>query len=281
VKPWRADQRLPIALALVAAAVACSTPATTASKRVASGPVASGSAQPANSSAAASSSVASTVAVAAPGVAASGGVVGAERAASERDRASRLVVHVVPIGDVSEQTLVALRTGFEAHAEVQLEQHAAIPLSAVQRAKRPGRYEALSILMALERVPGTAGGKVLGVTAVDIVAEKDGNPEWGVLGLGSIDGVACVLSTHRMRRAWESQGRGVPEELVNTRLWKTAVHEVGHTLGLEHCPTRGCLMEDGHGTVATTDAETALCPSCAAKYERAARALRTTDAGAR
>jgi archaemetzincin len=187
---------------------------------------------------------------------------------------TRLVVHVVPIGDVPEQTLGALRTGFEGHADVRVQLHEVIPLTAIQRAKRPGRFVALSILDALEKLPGTAGGKVLGVTSVDIVAEKNGNPEWGVLGLGSIDGVACVLSTFRMRRAWENGGRGVPADLVDTRLWKTAVHEVGHTLGLEHCPVHGCLMEDGHGTVATTDAETALCPSCAAKYERAAEAMR-------
>ena len=47
------------------------------------------------------------------------------------------------------------------------------------------------------------------------------------------------------------------------RLAKVAVHEAGHTLGLEHCPTRGCLMEDAEGQVATCDREYDFCRAAA------------------
>jgi archaemetzincin len=60
---------------------------------------------------------------------------------------------------------------------------------------------------------------------------------------------------------------------VRERLWKISLHELGHTLGLEHCPTKGCIMEDGHGTVKTTDAETELCAPCAAKFKASVEAL--------
>lgn len=179
----------------------------------------------------------------------------------------KLIVHVVPLGPVPEETLKSLTAGLEGHADIQVRVHPVVPLSATRKAKRAGRYLAHDMLGVLAREPNTQEGKVLGVTEVDIVAEKDGNPEWGVLGLGSIDGKSCVLSTFRMRRKWDRGGADEPT--VRSRLWKTAVHEVGHTLGLEHCPTKGCVMEDGHGTVATTDQETDLCPSCAARYKRA------------
>ena len=44
---------------------------------------------------------------------------------------------------------------------------------------------------------------------------------------------------------------GASEALVRERLWKVAIHELGHTLGLPHCPNNGCLMQDAHGTVKT------------------------------
>ncbi len=179
----------------------------------------------------------------------------------------KLLVHVIPLGPVPEETLKSLVAGLESHADIHARVHPVVPLTSTRKAKRAGRYLAHDMLQVLARAPETGEGKVLGVTEVDIVAEKDGNPEWGVLGLGSIDGKSCVLSTFRMRRAWDHGGADEPT--VRSRLWKTAVHEVGHTLGLEHCPTKGCVMEDGHGTVATTDNETNLCPSCAARYKRA------------
>jgi archaemetzincin len=43
------------------------------------------------------------------------------------------------------------------------------------------------------------------------------------------------------------------------------MHEIGHTLGLPHCPVKGCLMEDAEGAVATTDGEHDLCPACRAR----------------
>ena len=52
------------------------------------------------------------------------------------------------------------------------------------------------------------------------------------------------------------------------RLAKVAVHEIGHTLGLEHCPTRGCLMEDARGSNKTTDREYVICSRCRSLLRR-------------
>jgi len=93
----------------------------------------------------------------------------------------------------------------------------------------------------------------------DISTTKGDVFDWGILGLASVDGRACVLSSFRCRRSARDSRH------ATERLGKTAVHELGHTFGLEHCATHGCLMHDGEGTVLTTDAERDLCSACRGK----------------
>jgi archaemetzincin len=183
----------------------------------------------------------------------------------------RAPVHLVPIGDVPAATLTELARGLRAQAPFEPVVLAPRPLPSGARVGKSARYRAEVLLAWLESLPVPRGGKILGVTEVDIVTRKGQHENWGILGLGSLDGPGCVLSTFRMRRRWERGG--APPQLVRERLWKIGVHELGHTLGLDHCPTRGCIMEDGKGTVKTTDRSHALCASCAARYAARLRAL--------
>ncbi len=120
------------------------------------------------------------------------------------------------------------------------------------------RYRAEKLLAHLAPLHADAL-RVLGVTEVDISTTKGRVLDWGILGLASIDGHACVLSAFRCRRSARDPRH------AEERLGKTAVHELGHTFGLEHCPARGCLMRDGGGTVLTTDGERDLCAACRTK----------------
>lgn len=118
------------------------------------------------------------------------------------------------------------------------------------------RYRAEKLLETLRpRLPAGAL-RIAGITAVDISTTKPPHDDWGILGLATIDGSACVLSTFRCHRRAKSAAH------ARVRFAKTAVHELGHTFGLEHCPNRGCLMEDGGGSVLTTDREHDLCSDC-------------------
>jgi archaemetzincin len=137
----------------------------------------------------------------------------------------------------------------------------ALPRSAYYPPRR--RYRAERLLDTLvERAPGDAR-VMLGLTAVDISTTKGEHPDWGVLGLATLGGRAAVLSSFRCARRARSTAH------ARERLAKTAVHELGHSFGLEHCPRRGCLMHDGEGSVLTTDRETDFCTQTRARLSTA------------
>jgi archaemetzincin len=139
----------------------------------------------------------------------------------------------------------------------------ALPRRAFYKPRERWRAEILLEELAARR-PADARF-VLGVTAADISTTKGRVFDWGVMGLGAYDGSAAVLSSLRTFR-----GAGSPER-ARQRLGKVAVHEIGHNLGLVHCPTRGCLMEDAAGRAATCDREYDLCPRC--RHQLAAAGL--------
>lgn len=177
---------------------------------------------------------------------------------------SREKVYVAPLGaeglEPNEVNYVrdALLAFFDVDVVV-LPAHA-LPHSAYYPPRK--RYRAEKLLPFLESIRPQDGARLLGLTSVDISTTKGPHRDWGVLGLANIDGTVCVLSTFRTHK--KSRNR----EHARVRLGKTAVHEVGHTLGLEHCPNAGCLMQDARGTVLTTDHEYDLCADCRGRLSR-------------
>ena len=176
---------------------------------------------------------------------------------------------VVPLGEVPALEVSVVEAALAAFysVSVRVGERMALPRRAYY-AKRK-RYRAEKLLEALEEVgkgagkDGRAAFRVLGLANVDISTTKGNVEDWGILGLATLDGRVGVLSSFRCRRG----AKGAPQ--VAHRLGKTAVHEVGHTFGLEHCPNVGCVMEDGKGSVFTTDREYDLCATCRARLGRA------------
>ncbi|RYY90338.1 MAG: Zn-dependent protease [Chitinophagaceae bacterium] len=114
------------------------------------------------------------------------------------------------------------------------------------------RYRADSLIQWMARQAGS-GEVFLGITAQDISTTKNGYADWGVMGLGLQPGKACLASFHRLH------ARNRQDEF-----FKVAIHELGHTAGLLHCPERTCFMRDAEGGNPTGE-EREFCKNCREK----------------
>lgn len=96
------------------------------------------------------------------------------------------------------------------------------------------QYDATVLLGALAEQGG--GRRVVGLTDLDLFISIF----TFVLGAGQLGGRAAVVSTRRLRP--ESFGLPPDPALLEERVAKEVVHELGHTFGLRHCLDAGCAM---------------------------------------
>jgi archaemetzincin len=127
------------------------------------------------------------------------------------------------------------------------------PIPLPKRAYYPkrNRYRA-DTLIYIMRGQTKDGRVTVGLTNKDISTDNGNIPDWGVMGLGYQPGKSCVVSTFRLSK------RNLKEQY-----FKVAIHELGHTQGLPHCPNKTCLMTDAEGKN-NTDKENGFCEKCKA-----------------
>jgi archaemetzincin len=164
------------------------------------------------------------------------------------------LVVLQPLGaSIPAAELAAVSSALSAFYDVRLATRAPLPLPKTAFYAPRQRYRAEKLLEHLVAGGSPEARVTLGLTAVDISTTKAPHEDWGILGLATLDGRSAVLSSFRCRRGAKSAAH------ARIRFAKTAVHELGHSFGLDHCPTPGCIMHDGEGSVLTTDSEHDLC----------------------
>lgn len=167
-------------------------------------------------------------------------------------RWTRILVQPYAPKPPSADDVAAVTAAIAAFYDVPVEVADAVDLPAFAYVKASKRHRAEKLLLHLNagRPADTA---VVGLLTSDISTTKGKVDDWGILGLGLIGGGVCVASRHRCARSARSPA------VARTRLAKVAVHELGHALGSDHCPTVGCVMNDAKGLIRTVDAERDLC----------------------
>lgn len=121
----------------------------------------------------------------------------------------------------------------------------------------------------LERLQALADGAahVLGVADVDLFMPV----LTFVFGEAILGGRVAVMSLHRLRQSVY----GLPDDplLTLARAEREAIHELGHTFGLIHCPEYTCTMHATRSVEEIDMASEGLCPSCAGRVAEAVAGL--------
>lgn len=144
-----------------------------------------------------------------------------------------------------------------------------IPNDSFKNYEKGVRYSASMLLNWLADIKPDSCLRIIGLTNTDIYITKrnsDGTikkPEskykvWGIFGLGQRPGTSCIISTYRIQHNNEA--------VYKDRFIKIVLHEIGHTLGLKHCPNKSCYMTDAVETIRTIDkASLEMCDACKKK----------------
>lgn len=119
------------------------------------------------------------------------------------------------------------------------------------------QYDAYSYLSKCQKIGKHKNSIVLGITDVDLYVP---NLNF-VFGLAEKNGYGCVISTKRL-----SEGH-----LLEERMIKEAVHEIGHVVGLEHCLNNNCVMYFSN-SLSDTDRKTGwFCKDCFDDFKQKAK----------
>ncbi len=179
------------------------------------------------------------------------------------------LIGIQPYGNIADREVDSVKNSIEKMYgfEVVVLNKVDLPEMAYTEIRYP-RYRADSLLHWLTYHHPDSIDIAVGLTNQDIsiTKYKEGtrevkDPEWmykdfGIFGLGSVGGNACVVSSNRLHK-------NVSSKTFYKRLMRITCHEVGHVLGLRHCPEPNCLMNDANESIKTIDNSTGdLCQDC-------------------
>lgn len=167
---------------------------------------------------------------------------------------------VVPLGEASPDLVRFVARSIERRFDFEV--HVADPIPHPKEAWYPKRkrWRAEKILDHLDRLDfGPDVTRVAAITERPISTTKGKVYDWGIAGLGSLGGKSSVFTSYLFRAYRKRARRRYLRFMENLVL-----HEVGHTLGLPHCPLERCLMADAKGNAvrAARRSINEFCPRC-------------------
>ncbi len=163
---------------------------------------------------------------------------------------------IVPIGSVDTDILrdIAIALGRIFRSKVELGKEIPIPQDSYDSKRR--QYHSTIILRKMQVVKPKNFDLMLGVIDVDLYV-----PELNfVFGEADVSSGITVISLARLRQ--EIYGLRPDKRVFHERAIKEAIHELGHTYGLDHCPNPKCIMYFSNSIRDTDRKGPGFCNNC-------------------
>jgi archaemetzincin len=170
-----------------------------------------------------------------------------------------MTVGILPIGEVDSKVVVHVEEGLprvfpntKCHI---VEERLPLPENALD--KKRAQYRSNQILTFVQSYAAKREvSRILGVLNADIFV-----PELNfVFGEAAFPGKAALISLWRLNP--EFYGEPANMLVLSERSLKEAVHELGHTLGLRHCPRFSCVMYFSNSVADTDRKQKMFCDEC-------------------
>ena len=170
------------------------------------------------------------------------------------------LVHLLPVGTIDDSLLENLRADLPKSIRVECEIHPLNLDPAPSYHAERQQFHSSELLQRMRQLVRPGDWRLLAVTDVDLYIPILKY----VFGEAQMGGPCAIVSIFRLRQ--EFYGLPQDEHLLQDRLLKESVHELGHTYGLIHCDRPGCVMTRSV-SVMDVDAKTvSFCQDCWARY---------------
>lgn len=170
-------------------------------------------------------------------------------------------LYILPLGDIDKDSLRRLGAKIKSYLPlvVRVLDKTALPAHTYNRKRQ--QHNASQIIKEICLYDFGSVNKVLGVSQVDLYSTDLSF----VFGEAEAPGRNALISLRRLDPRFYQ--KPVNEKVLAERTLKEAVHELGHTYGLSHCPDQGCVMYYAQSVEDVDKKGEKFCPRCQKLYE--------------